>query len=61
MPERQRMTTRLKALFARPEIFILAGGMNPIGAKMAEDVSSVPTRLWRNSKRLAPRRHGSQP
>lgn len=36
MAERQRMTTRLKELFARPEIFVLAGGMNPIGAKMAE-------------------------
>lgn len=36
MPERQRMTTRLKELFARPDIFVLAGGMNPIGAKMAE-------------------------
>jgi len=30
------MTTRLKELFERPEIFVLAGGMNPIGAKMAE-------------------------
>jgi 2-methylisocitrate lyase-like PEP mutase family enzyme len=38
MPERKRMTTRLKELFARPEIFVLAGGMNPIGAKMAEVV-----------------------
>jgi len=36
MPERQRMTTRLKALFNRPELFVLAGGINPIGAKMAE-------------------------
>ena len=36
MPERQRMTTRLKALFERPELFVLAGGINPIGAKMAE-------------------------
>ena len=36
MPERQRMTTRLKALFQRPELFVLAGGINPIGAKMAE-------------------------
>jgi len=36
MPERKRMTTRLRELFTRPEIFILAGGMNPIGAKMAE-------------------------
>jgi 2-methylisocitrate lyase-like PEP mutase family enzyme len=38
MPERKRMTTRLKELFTRPEIFVLAGGMNPIGAKMAEVV-----------------------
>jgi 2-methylisocitrate lyase-like PEP mutase family enzyme len=36
MPERQRMTTRLKSLFQRPELFVLAGGINPIGAKMAE-------------------------
>ena len=36
MPERQRMTTRLKTLFERPELFVLAGGINPIGAKMAE-------------------------
>ena len=36
MPEKQRMTTRLKELFERPEIFILAGGMNAMGAKMAE-------------------------
>ena len=34
MPERQRMT-KLKALFERPNI-VLAGGINPIGAKMAE-------------------------
>src|SRR3984957_19516371 len=36
MPERQGMTTRLKTLFQRPELFVLAGGINPIGAKMAE-------------------------
>src|SRR3981189_2628264 len=36
MPERQRMTTRLKPLFERPALFVLAGGINPIGAKMAE-------------------------
>jgi 2-methylisocitrate lyase-like PEP mutase family enzyme len=30
------MTTRLKTLFQRPELFVLAGGINPIGAKMAE-------------------------
>src|SRR5499426_4281605 len=36
MPERQRMTTRLKTLFQQPELFVLAGGINPIGAKMAE-------------------------
>ena len=36
MPERQRMTTRLKTLFERPALFVLAGGINPIGAKMAE-------------------------
>jgi 2-methylisocitrate lyase-like PEP mutase family enzyme len=36
MPERKRMTTRLKTLFQRPELFVLAGGINPIGAKMAE-------------------------
>ena len=36
MPEQKRMTTRLKELFDRPEIFVLPGGMNPIGAKMAE-------------------------
>ena len=36
MPEEKRMTTRLKELFERPEIFVLAGGMNAMGAKMAE-------------------------
>ena len=36
MPEATRMTTRLKELFERPEIFVLAGGMNAMGAKMAE-------------------------
>jgi 2-methylisocitrate lyase-like PEP mutase family enzyme len=36
MPERQRMTTRLKTLFQRSALFVLAGGINPIGAKMAE-------------------------
>ena len=36
MPQRQRMTTRLKTLFQRPALFVLAGGINPIGAKMAE-------------------------
>src|ERR1700753_2601056 len=36
MPERQRVTPRLKTLFQRPELFVLAGGINPIGAKMAE-------------------------
>lgn len=36
MPTRQRMTTRLKELFSRAEIFVLAGGINPIGEKMAE-------------------------
>ena len=36
MPEQQRMTTRLKELFERPEIFVLAGGMNAMGARMAE-------------------------
>jgi 2-methylisocitrate lyase-like PEP mutase family enzyme len=30
------MTTRLKTLFQQPELFVLAGGINPIGAKMAE-------------------------
>ena len=28
MPERRRMTTRLKALFQRPALFVLAGGIN---------------------------------
>jgi 2-methylisocitrate lyase-like PEP mutase family enzyme len=36
MPERQRMTTRLKTLFQQPALFVLAGGINPIGTKMAE-------------------------
>ncbi len=36
MPENKRMTARLKELFERPEIFVLAGGMNAMGAKMAE-------------------------
>lgn len=36
MQEKVRMTTRLKELFERPELFVLVGGVNPIGAKMAE-------------------------
>src|ERR1700759_4552703 len=36
MPERQRITTRLKTLFEQPGLFVLAGGINPIGAKMAQ-------------------------
>ena len=36
MPDKTRMTTRLKELFERPEIFVLAGGMNAMGARMAE-------------------------
>ena len=36
MPGQTRMTTRLKELFERPEIFVLAGGMNAMGARMAE-------------------------
>ena len=36
MAERQRMTTRFKELFAQQKFFVMAGGMNPIGAKMAE-------------------------
>ncbi len=36
MADKQLMTTRLKELFERPEIFVLAGGMNAMGAKMAE-------------------------
>ena len=39
MLEGKRMTTRLKELFERPEIFVLPGGMNPMGAKMAEALS----------------------
>ena len=30
------MTTRLKELFEQKQFFVMAGGMNPIGAKMAE-------------------------
>lgn len=36
MAEKQRMTTRLRALFTQSRLFVLAGGMNPMGAKMAE-------------------------
>ena len=35
MQDKKRMTTRLKELFERPEIFVLAGGINAMGAKMA--------------------------
>lgn len=34
--QQKRMTTRLKELFDRPEIFVLAGGINAMGAKMTE-------------------------
>ena len=36
MAERKRMTTRFKELFEQQTFFVMAGGMNPIGAKMAE-------------------------
>ena len=36
MAERKRMTTRFKELFEQKTFFVMAGGMNPIGAKMAE-------------------------
>ncbi len=40
MAERQRMTTRFKELFAQQKFFVMAGGMNPMGAKMAEVLGS---------------------
>jgi len=43
MPERQRMTTRLKTLFQRPALFVLAGGINPIGAKMRKRWAMTPS------------------
>src|ERR1700746_3859919 len=36
MAERKRMTTSFKELFEQQKFFVMAGGMNPIGAKMAE-------------------------
>ena len=36
MAERKRMTTRLKELFEQKQFFVMAGGMNPMGARMAE-------------------------
>src|SRR5262249_1556532 len=36
MAEHKRMTTRFKELFEQQKFFVMAGGMNPIGAKMAE-------------------------
>jgi 2-methylisocitrate lyase-like PEP mutase family enzyme len=36
MAERKRMTTRFKDLFEQEQFFLMAGGMNPIGARMAE-------------------------
>jgi 2-methylisocitrate lyase-like PEP mutase family enzyme len=36
MAERKRMTTRFKELFEQKQFCVMAGGMNPIGAKMAE-------------------------
>jgi hypothetical protein len=53
MPQRQRMTTRLKTLFQRPELFVLAGGINPIGAKMAEEVGHL---VVHPAQPLGPRR-----
>ena len=38
MAEQKRRTTRLHELFARPEIFVLAGGTNPLQAKLADMV-----------------------
>jgi len=64
MPEEKRMTTRLKELFERPEIFVLPGGMNPMGARMAEllgfeattslfDATSIPSgRVFLNGRGL---------
>lgn len=36
MAESKRMTTRFKELFEQQKFFVMAGGMNPIGARMAE-------------------------
>ena len=38
MPEKKPKTTRLKELFESPKIFVLAGGANPLQAKLAEIV-----------------------
>ena len=38
MVQKQRKTTRLKELFQGPNIFVLAGGTNPIQAEMAQMV-----------------------
>ena len=54
MPERQRMTTRLKTLFQQPELFVLAGGINPIGAKMAEALDYGA--FYMSGQYLGPRR-----
>ena len=45
MSEPQRITTRLKNLFTRLPLFVLAGGMNPIGAKMVEILDKEAIRL----------------
>lgn len=36
MPDKPKKTTRLKELFNNPKIFVLAGGTNPLQAKLAE-------------------------
>jgi hypothetical protein len=53
-------TTRLKTLFQRPALFVLAGGINPIGAKMAEALgtpSRCPEAIPRRTNKDANHRY----
>ena len=38
MAEKKRNTTRLKEMFESPKIFVLAGGTNPLQARLAQMV-----------------------
>ena len=60
MAERKRMTTRFKELFEQKQFFVMAGGMNPIGAKMAEalgyEVSICPGGTLQRTSSAGPTR-----
>jgi len=64
MPERQRMTTRLKTRFQRPELFVLAGGIKrrsasfPGPSSLSFPPTCRPIPPYRRSRKPGPPRLG---